>query len=78
MWWYYERMAEDDQQIRYAYARETKQTSGVIGFMKSTGEFVMLLPALMDSTQFDTRKALNHFGSVKNEGFPLHTMVATG
>ena len=78
MWWYYIKIAEDDKQIQYSYARESRETSGIVGYIKGTDEVMMIKPASMDDTKYSQERALQHLYNVKRRGFPDSVQIACG
>ena len=79
MWWMYVKVFEDDERIRYAYARDSKLVSGFVDYFKGTDEVEMITPAEMDANaDYAQDRALRHVYTVKRDGFPDRRMVATG
>lgn len=77
MWRYLKKQQDDDNQIVYAYGRETRETTGLIRYDKHTGEITC-----MQLTEGDTQRSAERFfvhawPTIKN-GAPDTRQVATG
>ena len=82
MRWKYRFMFENEQFYQYTYARESDELDGIIQYDKITCRRTLIKLCSTDSSEIgaelSARKALEHFYSVIERGFPEYCYVCCG
>ena len=77
MIWYYEKIAEDNDSVIYAYGWGTKETTGQLMYDKNTQEITILKIADND-TQKGAEWAASHLPDVLKKDYPDKDVVMIG
>lgn len=77
MWWYLIKQQDDEDQIVYAYGRETREVTGFVRYDKHTGEITCLQLAEGDTQRSVERFFVHVWSTIKN-GAPDTRQVAIG
>jgi len=79
MIWYYEKLAEDDDSVIYAYRPNKKDAEpGEIMYAKKKNDDPVILKAAPGDNDFAASWASGHFLKVVKDGFPDKRMVMIG
>ena len=77
MWWFFKKIFEDENEIEYAFSRESKTLAGRIRFNKTSMEVISATPEDGDNERaFEV--AVSWARSIIKEGAPEERMIACG
>lgn len=77
MLWYYDKISEDSNSVKYAYAQGTEKTTGELMYDKINDKYSVIKIA-DDDTQDGAEWALSHLVDVIKKGYPEKTKVMIG
>lgn len=78
MWWWLEKLVDDDIHVVYAYGRETQETTGEVSYDKVTGTASVLRVADNDWPESAEHFVRSPFRHVVRRGFPDTIQIAIG
>ena len=81
MWWMYVKVFEDENTVRYSFARESYETDGELEYAKGSEEDPRITKDSVtfgEYADFEREKIQEHFYHVLQEGFPDRKQVACG
>ena len=79
MWWMFEKMAQNEDVVLYAYSRESLDLDGRISINQSTKEITLVRPCAGDSdSTFNQEVATEKAWRLITLGYPEYRQVACG
>ena len=79
MWWYFRKNDENEEYIEYLYARESRDTDGIVRYYKKNHEAECIRACTKDmDSEFSANVAAEKLYYLEDDGFPDECQIACG